>query len=255
MRSSPQGEPGDGRPAAAPVGPGWDRREPAGAVRPHRCGRAQGGHVLRRDAPPPRHSDEPGRRPTGAVPRRAHRRPGFAVAARGLEDGARARRTGHHGPADYAVPRRGRAARRSDRDPARWPDHRRRLPCRPQGPASPHEGRVRREAALSRRHLPHHRRPRLPRRCRPVKDSHMTTQSVQSTQARFLRDTVVLTRRSLRHIVRSPDTIVTTAITPIAMLLLFVYVFGGAIDTGVSVEKYVDYLLPGILLITIASGV
>jgi ABC-2 type transport system permease protein len=59
--------------------------------------------------------------------------------------------------------------------------------------------------------------------------------------------------RSLRHILRSPDTIITTAITPIAMLLMFVYVFGGAIDTGGA--KYVNYLLPGILLITIASGV
>ena len=59
--------------------------------------------------------------------------------------------------------------------------------------------------------------------------------------------------RSLRHILRSPDTIITTAITPIAMLLMFVYVFGGAIDTGGV--KYVNYLLPGILLITVASGV
>jgi ABC-2 type transport system permease protein len=89
-----------------------------------------------------------------------------------------------------------------------------------------------------------------------VKDAAMSTQSVQTTQARFLRDTVVLTKRSLRHIARSPDTIITTAITPVAMLLLFVYVFGGAIDTGGGPdEKYVDYLLPGILLITIASGV
>ena len=67
------------------------------------------------------------------------------------------------------------------------------------------------------------------------------------------RDTATLLGRSLRHILRSPDTIVTTAITPIAMLLMFVYVFGGAIDTGDA--KYVDYLLPGILLITVASGV
>jgi ABC-2 type transport system permease protein len=65
-----------------------------------------------------------------------------------------------------------------------------------------------------------------------------------------LGDTAVLTGRTLRHVTRSPDTIITT---PIAMLLLFVYVFGGAIDTG-SVP-YVNYLLPGILLITIASGV
>jgi ABC-2 type transport system permease protein len=84
----------------------------------------------------------------------------------------------------------------------------------------------------------------------------MTTQSAPTSQTRFLSDTVVLTRRSLRHILRSPDTIITTAITPVAMLLLFVYVFGGAIDTGGGPEQnYVDYLLPGILLITVASGV
>ena len=69
-----------------------------------------------------------------------------------------------------------------------------------------------------------------------------------------LGDTGVLTGRSLRHIVRSPDTIITTAVTPIALMLLFVYVFGGAINTG-SDESYVNYMLPGILLITIASGV
>jgi len=69
----------------------------------------------------------------------------------------------------------------------------------------------------------------------------------------FLSDTAVLTGRTMRHVTRSLDTIITTAITPIAMMLLFVYVFGGAIDTG-SVS-YVNYMLPGILLITIASGI
>ncbi|NUO35164.1 MAG: ABC transporter permease [Dermatophilaceae bacterium] len=69
----------------------------------------------------------------------------------------------------------------------------------------------------------------------------------------FFSDTTVLLRRSLRHILRSPDTIITTAITPVVMLLLFVYVFGGAIDAGG--QPYVDYLLPGILLITVASGI
>jgi ABC-2 type transport system permease protein len=73
------------------------------------------------------------------------------------------------------------------------------------------------------------------------------------TSKHFFGDTVVLTRRSLRHIARSLDTIITTAIMPIAFLLLFVYVFGGAINAGT--ESYVDYLLPGILLITIASGI
>jgi ABC-2 type transport system permease protein len=68
-----------------------------------------------------------------------------------------------------------------------------------------------------------------------------------------LHDTTTLLGRSMRHILRSPDTIITTAITPIAMLLMFVYVFGGAIDTGGV--RYVNYVLPGILLITVASGV
>jgi ABC-2 type transport system permease protein len=69
-----------------------------------------------------------------------------------------------------------------------------------------------------------------------------------------LRDTGTLTGRSLRHILRSADTIITTAVTPIALMLLFVYVLGGAIHTGSS-EPYVTYMLPGILLITIASGI
>jgi ABC-2 type transport system permease protein len=70
----------------------------------------------------------------------------------------------------------------------------------------------------------------------------------------FLQDVAALLGRSLRHIGRSPDTIITTAITPIVMMLLFVYVFGGAIETG-GEGSYVDYLLPGILLVTIASGI
>ena len=69
----------------------------------------------------------------------------------------------------------------------------------------------------------------------------------------FAGDSAVLLGRSLRHIIRSVDTIITTTITPIAMLLLFTYVFGGAINSGS--ESYVTYLLPGILLITIASGI
>ncbi|MFC8922958.1 ABC transporter permease [Cellulosimicrobium sp. NPDC057127] len=69
-----------------------------------------------------------------------------------------------------------------------------------------------------------------------------------------LADTRVLTGRSLTHVLRSPDTIITTAVTPIALMLLFVYVLGGAIDTGTD-ESYIDYMLPGILLITIASGI
>ena len=69
----------------------------------------------------------------------------------------------------------------------------------------------------------------------------------------LLGNTAVLTGRSLRHITRSPDTIITTLIMPIAFMLLFVYVFGGAINA--VPDPYVNYLLPGILLITIASSI
>ena len=69
----------------------------------------------------------------------------------------------------------------------------------------------------------------------------------------FFVDTAVLLGRSLRHITRSLDTIIPTTIMPIAFMLLFVYVFGGAIKSGSG--SYVNYLLPGILLMTVASGI
>jgi len=69
----------------------------------------------------------------------------------------------------------------------------------------------------------------------------------------FFSDMAVMIGRSMRHIFRSMDTIITVTIMPIAFMLLFVYVFGGAIQTGT--DNYVNYLLPGILLIAIASGI
>ena len=71
----------------------------------------------------------------------------------------------------------------------------------------------------------------------------------------FFGDTAVLLGRTMRHITRSPDTIITVAITPIGLMLLFRYVLGGAINTGPGSGQYVNYLLPGILLITIATGI
>lgn len=76
---------------------------------------------------------------------------------------------------------------------------------------------------------------------------------METAKNHFFSDMSVMLGRSMRHIFRSMDTILTVCITPIAMMLLFVYVFGGAIDTGT--ENYVNYLLPGILLMAIASGV
>ncbi|HEY2791142.1 MAG TPA: ABC transporter permease [Micromonosporaceae bacterium] len=71
--------------------------------------------------------------------------------------------------------------------------------------------------------------------------------------AHVIGNTGVMFGRCLRHVTRSVDTIITVTIMPIAFMLLFVYVFGGAIQAGS--EDYVNYLLPGILLIAIASGI
>ncbi len=76
---------------------------------------------------------------------------------------------------------------------------------------------------------------------------------MQATQHHLFSDLGVMLGRSMRHVFRSLDTIITVTLTPIAMMLLFVYVFGGAIETGT--DSYVNYLLPGILLIAIASGI
>ena len=76
---------------------------------------------------------------------------------------------------------------------------------------------------------------------------------MESIKNYFFTDMDVMLGRSMRHILRSMDTIITVTIMPIAFMLLFVYVFGGAIETGT--DKYVNYLLPGILLIAIATGI
>lgn len=69
----------------------------------------------------------------------------------------------------------------------------------------------------------------------------------------FFVDMSVMLGRSMHHVFRSMDTIITVTIMPIAMMLLFVYVLGGAIQSGT--DNYVNYLLPGILLIAIANSV
>src|SRR5574339_181928 len=76
---------------------------------------------------------------------------------------------------------------------------------------------------------------------------------MEATKTQILSDKEVKLGRSMRHILRSKDTIMTVTISPIVIMLLFVYVLGGAIQTGT--DNYVNYLLPGILLIAIASGI
>jgi ABC-2 type transport system permease protein len=76
---------------------------------------------------------------------------------------------------------------------------------------------------------------------------------METVNKHLFSDMTIMLGRSMRHIFRSMDTIITVTLMPIAFMLLFVYVFGGAIQTGTA--NYVNYLLPGILLIAIASGI
>jgi len=69
-----------------------------------------------------------------------------------------------------------------------------------------------------------------------------------------LADTWTLARRSLRHITRSPDTVITVLVMPIALMLLFVYVLGGLGQLTGSVS-YVDFIVPGIVVMTVVSGI
>jgi ABC-2 type transport system permease protein len=64
-----------------------------------------------------------------------------------------------------------------------------------------------------------------------------------------------MAKRSLRHTTRSLDTIITVVLTPIAMLLLFVYVFGGALGQQTGSIDYVDYITPGVVIMTVFSGI
>jgi len=67
-----------------------------------------------------------------------------------------------------------------------------------------------------------------------------------------LSDTLVLARRSLMRIPRAPDLLLSFTVQPIMFVLLFVYVFGGAIVT--PGYEYVDFLMPGIIVQTMAFG-
>ncbi|MDR2380316.1 MAG: ABC transporter permease, partial [Bifidobacteriaceae bacterium] len=66
-------------------------------------------------------------------------------------------------------------------------------------------------------------------------------------------DTWTLTVRMLKHNVRSVDTIMTVLAMPLLILFAFVFVFGGAMNTGAI--RYVDFVVPVVLLMCIASGV
>ena len=72
---------------------------------------------------------------------------------------------------------------------------------------------------------------------------------------RALSDMWTMTKRSLRHTTRSLDTIITVVLTPIALLLMFVFVFGGALGEQTGSIEYVDFITPGIIIMTVGSGI
>jgi ABC-2 type transport system permease protein len=74
-----------------------------------------------------------------------------------------------------------------------------------------------------------------------------------SSLAYAVSDTVVLAKRSLLRIPRAPDLLLSFTVQPIMFVLLFVYVFGGAIETP-GYDDYTDFLMPGIIAQTMSFG-
>jgi ABC-2 type transport system permease protein len=75
-----------------------------------------------------------------------------------------------------------------------------------------------------------------------------------TTLAYAVRDSATMTRRTLRHVLRYPVTLITAVIVPVLVLLLFVGIFGDALRAALGAASYVGYVVPGILVITAAYG-
>jgi ABC-2 type transport system permease protein len=74
-----------------------------------------------------------------------------------------------------------------------------------------------------------------------------------SSLAYAVADTAVIAKRNLLRIPRQPDLWVSFTVQPIMFVVLFVYVFGGAISTP-GYDDYVDFLMPGIIVQTMSFG-
>jgi len=72
-----------------------------------------------------------------------------------------------------------------------------------------------------------------------------------STAAYALGDTSVMITRCMRRSLRDPEAFFTALMLPIILMLLFVYIFGGDLNTG---GKYVDYVVPGLIVLCAAFG-
>ncbi|MEU8783425.1 ABC transporter permease [Streptomyces sp. NPDC048637] len=73
------------------------------------------------------------------------------------------------------------------------------------------------------------------------------------------RDARTMLRRNLKHALRYPSLTVSVVAMPVMMLLVFTYVFGGALGTGIGKTaggspEYIDYVAPGIILMAATSG-
>ncbi|MDG6103283.1 ABC transporter permease [Dactylosporangium aurantiacum] len=76
-----------------------------------------------------------------------------------------------------------------------------------------------------------------------------------STLTHAVANSATMLRRNLRHTLRYPSSMVTSLLIPVMLLLLFVGVFGGAIHAGMAGGGgYIDYVVPGILLVTVGYG-
>ena len=66
-----------------------------------------------------------------------------------------------------------------------------------------------------------------------------------------MSDALTMAARSLRLSVRSPDALLTALFLPVMLMVVFVYLFGGAVDIG---TRYIDYVVPGVLLLCAVTG-
>src|SRR2546421_12407186 len=69
-----------------------------------------------------------------------------------------------------------------------------------------------------------------------------------------LHDSATMLRRDVQHSLRRLSMTLSGLLVPIIMLVLFVYVFGGAIGSGLGDGAYINYVAPGIILMTVGSG-
>src|SRR5262245_21015647 len=94
-----------------------------------------------------------------------------------------------------------------------------------------------------------HRTPTSTRRSPHVSDLALTLPAARPTAA--VRDTVTMIGRGVRLSRRNLDALITALVLPVILMLLFVYLFGGAINTG---TRYVTYVVPGVILLCAAFG-